>query len=62
MVDHAAVVGAFHDLRHSYATWLVTDGVPVNIVQKAMGHDQDADGEGARDQAVQVWSPGDLNP
>jgi integrase len=30
----------FHDLRHSYATWLVTDGVPVNIVQRLMGHEQ----------------------
>lgn len=28
----------FHDLRHSYATWLVTDGVPINAVQKVMGH------------------------
>jgi integrase len=30
----------FHDLRHSYATWLVTDGVPINIVQRVMGHEQ----------------------
>ncbi|GIG90940.1 tyrosine-type recombinase/integrase [Plantactinospora endophytica] len=30
----------FHDLRHSYATWLVTDGVPVNLVQRVMGHEQ----------------------
>jgi integrase len=28
----------FHDLRHSYATWLITDGVPVNAVQTVMGH------------------------
>lgn len=28
----------FHDLRHSYATWLITDGVPVNAVQRVMGH------------------------
>jgi len=28
----------FHDLRHSYATWLVSDGVPVNVVQRVMGH------------------------
>ncbi|RZU51528.1 site-specific recombinase XerD [Krasilnikovia cinnamomea] len=28
----------FHDLRHSYATWLVTDGVPVNAIQRVMGH------------------------
>jgi integrase len=30
----------FHDLRHSYATWLVTDGVPINVVQRVMGHEQ----------------------
>lgn len=30
----------FHDLRHSYATWLVTDGVPINVVQRVMGHAQ----------------------
>jgi hypothetical protein len=30
----------FHDLRHSYATWLVSDGVPINAVQKVMGHQQ----------------------
>jgi hypothetical protein len=30
----------FHNLRHSYATWLITKGVPVNVVQKAMGHEQ----------------------
>lgn len=29
----------FHDLRHSYATSLVTDGVPPNIVQRIMGHE-----------------------
>jgi integrase len=28
----------FHDLRHSYATWLVMDGVPINVVQRVMGH------------------------
>ena len=28
----------FHDLRHSYATWLVSDGVPINAVQRVMGH------------------------
>ncbi len=28
------------DLRHSYATWLVSDGVPINAVQKVMGHQQ----------------------
>jgi integrase len=30
----------FHDLRHSYATWLVDDGVPVNMVQRVMGHER----------------------
>jgi hypothetical protein len=30
----------FHDLRHSYATWLVSDGVPVNDVAKVVGHEQ----------------------
>ncbi len=30
----------FHDLRHSYATWLVDDGVPPNMVQRVMGHDR----------------------
>ena len=30
----------FHDLRHAYATWLVTDGVPINLVQRVMGHEQ----------------------
>jgi hypothetical protein len=30
----------FHDLRHSYATWLVPDGVPVNVVSRLPGHEQ----------------------
>ncbi len=30
----------FHDLRHSYATWLVLDGLPVNVVQRVMGHEK----------------------
>jgi integrase len=30
----------FHDLRHSYATWLGDDGVPVNMVQRVMGHER----------------------
>lgn len=37
---HAVGGLRFHDLRHSYATWLVSDGVPVNVVQKVMGHEQ----------------------
>ena len=34
----------FHDLRHSYATWLVDDGVPVNMVQRVLGHAMVLDG------------------
>jgi integrase len=30
----------FHDLRHSYATWLISQGVPVNDVVSAMGHEK----------------------
>ncbi|HWH99899.1 MAG TPA: tyrosine-type recombinase/integrase [Propionibacteriaceae bacterium] len=30
----------FHDLRHFYATWLVDDGVPPNMVQRVMGHER----------------------
>ena len=30
----------FHDLRHSYATWLVDDGVPPNMAQRVMGHER----------------------
>lgn len=30
----------FHDLRHSYATWLVSSGVPINDVARVMGHEQ----------------------
>ncbi len=30
----------YHDLRHSYATWLVDDGVPPNMVQQVMGHER----------------------
>ena len=30
----------FHDLRHGYATWLISSGVPVNAVQAAMGPEQ----------------------
>ncbi|HYJ70338.1 MAG TPA: tyrosine-type recombinase/integrase [Nocardioidaceae bacterium] len=28
----------FHDLRHSYATWLVHTGVPINDAQRLLGH------------------------
>ena len=30
----------FHDLRHCYATWLISEGVPVHVVQAVMGHEQ----------------------
>ncbi len=41
MVARNAVGGVrFHDLRHSYATWLISDGVPINDVAAAMGHEQ----------------------
>lgn len=30
----------FHQLRHSYGTWLVSDGVPINDVQRLMGHEK----------------------
>jgi site-specific recombinase XerD len=30
----------FDDLRHSYATWLVSDGVPINVVSRLMDHGQ----------------------
>jgi integrase len=30
----------FHQLRHSYGTWLVSDGGPINDVQRLMGHEK----------------------
>jgi integrase len=30
----------YHGPRHSYATWLVDDGMPVNMVQRALGHER----------------------
>jgi integrase len=30
----------FHDLRHSYATWLISRGVPINDVVSAMGQEK----------------------
>jgi integrase len=30
----------FHDLRHCYATWLVSDGIPLNNIARVMGHEQ----------------------
>ena len=40
VITHAANGLRFHDLRHSYATWLISSGVPINDVQKVMGHEQ----------------------
>ena len=40
VAKHASGSLRFHDLRHSYATWLVSEGVPVNVVRKVMGHEQ----------------------
>ncbi|MEV0682153.1 site-specific integrase [Actinosynnema sp. NPDC050436] len=39
IAKHAADGMTFHDLRHSYATWLVDDGVPVNMAQRVLGHE-----------------------
>ena len=43
-VAHVAKMAAgglrFHDLRHSYATWLVSNGAPINDVQAVMGHER----------------------
>ncbi|WP_281388940.1 tyrosine-type recombinase/integrase [Kribbella qitaiheensis] len=30
----------FHNLRHSYASWLITSGVPVPDMQRVMGHER----------------------
>jgi integrase len=30
----------FHDLRHSYAAWLVDDGILPDMVQPVMGHER----------------------
>jgi integrase len=40
VVKHAYGGLRFHDLRHSYATWLVSAGVPINDVSAVMGHEQ----------------------
>lgn len=40
VAEHQAGGLRFHDLRHSYATWLVDDGVPPNMVQRVLGHER----------------------
>jgi integrase len=40
LARHATGALTFHGLRHSYATWLVDDGVPINMVQKVLGHEK----------------------
>ncbi|MGH3941142.1 MAG: tyrosine-type recombinase/integrase [Pseudonocardiaceae bacterium] len=40
VAQHVAGGLRYHDLRRAYATWLVSDGVPVNIVQTIMGNKQ----------------------
>lgn len=36
--DRAGVTCRFHDLRHTYATWLLSRNVPVHTVSKLLGH------------------------
>jgi hypothetical protein len=40
IVRHAHGGLRFHDLLHSYATWLVSAGVPINDVSAVMGYEQ----------------------
>ncbi|HSZ29978.1 MAG TPA: tyrosine-type recombinase/integrase [Pseudonocardiaceae bacterium] len=40
LARHATGALTFHGLRHSYATWLVDDGVPINMVQRVLGHER----------------------
>ncbi|MGH3914368.1 MAG: tyrosine-type recombinase/integrase [Pseudonocardiaceae bacterium] len=40
VAQHVASALRFHDLGHFYATWRVPAGVPINIVQTVMGHEQ----------------------
>lgn len=28
-----------HDLRHTHASWLLNDGVPINVIQRRLGHE-----------------------
>lgn len=40
IAKHAGDGLRFHDLRHCYATWLISNGVPVNDVACLLGHSQ----------------------
>ncbi|GII34199.1 tyrosine-type recombinase/integrase [Planotetraspora mira] len=42
VAKHAGEGLRFHDLRHCYATWLVSEGVPVNDVVGLVGHEQNS--------------------
>lgn len=38
-VEHLTPRPRIHDLRHSFATWLLADGVPVHVVSRLLGHE-----------------------
>ncbi|MFF0248218.1 tyrosine-type recombinase/integrase [Streptosporangium sandarakinum] len=40
LAQHAGERLRFHDLRHHHATWLVSEGIPVNDVAGLIGHEQ----------------------
>jgi integrase len=40
VAEHGVGGLRFHGSRHSYATWLVSDGVPINVVRWPLGHEQ----------------------
>ena len=41
LVDRAGLPRQrFHDLRHAAATFMLTKGVPLKVVQKVLGHSQ----------------------
>lgn len=61
LARHAVGGLRFHDLRHSYATWLVSAGVPVDDVADVLGHEQtsttlDRYTHPSRDRAARVRS------